>query len=173
MSKVIEIAAITTNNAIGKNNDLVVKIKADMDHFVQHTAGPGKVLIAGRLTYESFPVRPLPNREATIVVTRDQNYPIVEGMFTAPSLEEAVKMAYVIATDNIYIIGGGAIYAEGLASKDMVDELIITHIDKVVEDADTFFPAIDPEIWVEVERSEIYTTAKGTQYYFARYERRK
>jgi dihydrofolate reductase len=172
MSKVIVIAAITVNYAIGKNNDLVVKIKKDMEHFVEETSGPDKIIIAGKLTYESFPVRPLPNREANIVVTRNTTYPIVDGMFTAPSLEEAVKMAYVTATGDIYIIGGGVIYKQALESKDMVDELIITHIDKVVEDADVFFPAIDPSIWVEVERSETYSTLKGTEYYFARYIRK-
>ncbi len=170
MSKVIVIAAITTNYAIGKNNDLVVKIKADMEHFVKHTSGPSKLVITGRLNYESFPKRPLPGR-INGVVTRDKNYPVVEGMYTAHSLEEALKIAYVTASE-IYIIGGGQIYKEAMESPDMVDELIITHIDKVVEDADVFFPAIDPAVWMEVERSETYSTIKGTEYYFARYVRK-
>ena len=170
MTKVIVIAAITSNYAIGKDNKLVAPIKKDMDHFVEKTSGPDKLVISGRLNYESFPKRPLPNR-INIVVTRDPNYPVVDGMFVAPSLDEAVKMAYTMATE-IYIIGGGQIYKESMDSPDMVDELIITHIDKVVEDADVFFPAIDPAIWMEVERSEVFITAKGTEYYFARYVRR-
>lgn len=170
MPKVFVIAAITSNYAIGKDNKLVAPIKADMDHFVSHTTGPDKLVISGRLNYESFPKRPLPGR-INGVVTRDQNYPVVEGMYIAPSLEEALKIAYVTANE-IYIIGGGQIYKEAMESPDMVDELIITHIDKVVEDADVFFPAIDPEIWVEAERSEVFTTIKGTKYYFARYVRK-
>ena len=170
MIRTFIIAAITSNYAIGKNNDLVVKIKADMDHFIAETTLPETVLVTGRLNYETFPVRPLPGR-ITIVITRDKNYLIADGMYTAPNLDEAIKMAHTLGV-NIAIIGGGQIYKQALESKDMVDELIITHIDKVVEDADVFFPVIDPEIWMEVERSEIFTTVKGTSYYFARYVRK-
>ena len=51
-------------------------------------------------------------------------------------------------------MGGGQIYAQALPD---MDRLIITHVHTVIEDADTFFPAIDPAVWQVAERSEMMT----------------
>jgi dihydrofolate reductase len=37
-----------------------------------------------------------------------------------------------------------------------MDRLIVTHVHTVIEDADTFFPPIDPDVWKVVDRSEMF-----------------
>jgi dihydrofolate reductase len=171
MGKVIVIAAITTNHAIGKNNYLVVKIKADMTQFKSKTIGNGNnVVIMGRKNLDSMQGKLLPNRK-NIIITRDKAL-TVQGAYVAHSLEEALTLAKSLSPDEIYIIGGGEIYKQALASSIMIDELDITHINKHIGDADVFFPYIDEEVWTKSSCSEVYFTEKGTQYYFAKYEKK-
>ena len=59
-----------------------------------------------------------------------------------------------IGIPRLFIMGGGQIYAQALPD---MDRLIITHVHTVIEDADTFFPAIDPAVWYVEERSELMT----------------
>ena len=56
-----------------------------------------------------------------------------------------------IGSSRLFIMGGGQIYAQALPD---MDRLIITHVHTVIDDADTFFPAIDPTVWQVAERSE-------------------
>jgi dihydrofolate reductase len=65
------IAAIGKNNELGKGNDLVFRLPADMKHFRDTTRG--HTVIMGRKTFESLPNGPLPARR-NIVITRDTNY---------------------------------------------------------------------------------------------------
>ena len=66
------IVAADKNWAIGRNNELLVRISNDMKNFRRLTEG--NVVVMGRKTLESFPGgKPLPNR-VNIVLTRQQNY---------------------------------------------------------------------------------------------------
>ena len=82
------IAAIAKNNALGKNNDLIWHLPADLKRFKQVTTG--HYILMGRNTFESIG-KPLPNR-TTIIITRNKNY-FKDGCLIANSLEEAIKMA--------------------------------------------------------------------------------
>ena len=67
-------------------------------------------------------------------------------------------------------MGGGQIYAQAL---DVADRLIVTHVHTVIEDADTFFPAIDPAVWTVAHRSELFTDEEsGYTFEFVEYEKR-
>ena len=57
------------------------------------------------------------------------------------------------ADEKVFIIGGGEVYRQFMP---LAEELQITHIHHNWEDADTFFPEIDPAIWqcVSEERHE-------------------
>ena len=68
------IAAVDSNWAIGKNNQLLVRIPMDQKFFRETTTG--KVVVMGRKTLESFPNGlPLKNR-TNIVLTHNPNYSV-------------------------------------------------------------------------------------------------
>ncbi len=170
------IVAIADNNAIGRDNALLWHISEDLKFFKRTTSGCP--VIMGRKTFESIG-RPLPKR-TNIVVSRGFDAP--EGVEVVPSLEEAYRAAsaaisaasYVIPdpirNPRCFIIGGGQIYAQAL--KD-ADRLIITHVHTVIEDADTFFPVIDPSVWTPETRSELFHDEEsGYDFEFVEYIKR-
>ena len=71
------IAAVSENNVIGRNNDLIWHLPEDMKFFKDTTAGHH--VIMGRKNYDSIPekYRPLPGR-TNVIVTRNKD-------FTAPN----------------------------------------------------------------------------------------
>lgn len=127
------IAAIARNRAIGKNNKLLWHIPEDFKYFKDKTLG--HVLIMGQKTYESIG-RPLPGR-ITVVVSNDQHF-VVEhlSVHVCRSLEEGIKKAKELEKKEIFICGGGSIYAQTIG---LADKLYLTIVDADFE-ADTFFP---------------------------------
>ncbi len=66
------IAAVARNGVIGRDNQLLWRLKTDLRRFRDLTTG--KPLVMGRKTFDSIG-RPLPNRD-TIVATRDPGSPL-------------------------------------------------------------------------------------------------
>ena len=170
------IVAIADNNAIGRDNALLWHISEDLKFFKRTTSGCP--VIMGRKTFESIG-RPLPKR-TNIVVSRGFDAP--EGVVVVPSLEEAYRAASAaisavssvipdpIGNPRYFIIGGGQIYAQALND---ADRLIITHVHTVIEDADTFFPVIDPSVWTPETRSELFHDEEsGYDFEFVEYIKR-
>ena len=148
------IVAIADNNAIGRDNALLGHISEDLKFFKRTTSGCP--VIMGRKTFESIG-RPLPKR-TNIVVSRGFEAP--EGVAVVPSLEAAYTAASAavsdpsaVISDRCFVIGGGQIYAQAM---DHADRLVVTHVHTVIEDADTFFPEIDPTLWTVAVRSEMF-----------------
>ncbi len=141
------IVAVAENGVIGRDNDLPWRLPSDLQHFKATTMG--KPIIMGRRTFESIG-RPLPGRD-NIVVTRSASL-ASDQVHTAYSLEEAVGLAEGFArdrgTDEVFIVGGGQIYAETIGQ---ADRLYITEVAASPE-GDSFFPPIDPAVWREVSR---------------------
>jgi dihydrofolate reductase len=146
------IAAIAKNNALGKDNDLIWHIPADLKRFKKVTSGHH--ILMGRNTFESIG-KPLPNR-TTIIITRNKNY-FKEGCLIANSIEEAIELADT--DEEIFIIGGAQIYKETI-EKELVDKLDITLVHKEF-DADVFFPEIDTSIWKESVREDFKADEKN------------
>jgi dihydrofolate reductase len=98
------IAAVADNHVIGKDNQLIWRLPADMRHFKKMTEG--HCVITGRKNYESIPVkfRPLINR-TNIVVTRQSTYS-APGATIAHSIDEAIETARNIGETEVFIIGG-------------------------------------------------------------------
>lgn len=145
------IAAVDSNWGIGKNNQLLVKIPADMKFFRETTTG--KVVVMGRKTLESFPNgQPLKNR-VNIVLTHDKTYQVKDAVLVY-SLEELWKELEKYESENIYVIGGESIYDQ------LVDACDTAHITKIdyAYDADAHFPNLDerPE-WQITQDSEEQT----------------
>lgn len=125
------IAAIGSNRELGKNNKLLWHIPEDFRRFKDITSH--HPVIMGRTTFQSIG-KPLPGR-FNIVVTRDTGFR-AGGCIITHSLEEALKIAKEKDKDEIFIIGGGQIYEQGIK---FTDKLYLTIVDGNF-DADTFFP---------------------------------
>ena len=151
------IAAIAKNNALGKDNDLIWHLPADLKRFKKVTSGHH--ILMGRNTFESIG-KPLPNR-TTIIITRNKHYS-KEGCLVANSIKQAIELA--TEDDEIFIIGGAQIYQQALADN-LVDKLDITLVHQKFE-ADAFFPEIDKNIWEEVAREDFKPDDKN-MYYFS------
>jgi len=121
--------------ALGKDNRLLWQIPEDLKRFKALTSGHPVVM--GRKTWDSLPekFRPLPNR-TNIVVTRQDGF-VAEGATVVHSLDEALAAAG--SADEIFIIGGGELYAAALPQ---ADRLYLTLVDDDTE-GDAFFPAYD------------------------------
>jgi dihydrofolate reductase len=141
------ICAVARNRVIGRDNQLLWRLKSDLRHFRDLTTG--KPVIMGRKTHESIG-RPLPNRD-NIVVTRDKAF-AADGIFVAHTLDEAFRMAGDCAkkrgVDEIMVAGGGDIYAQTIGK---ADALYLTEVDLEPE-GDALFPPVDHALWQEISR---------------------
>jgi dihydrofolate reductase len=160
------IAAVDSNWAIGKNNELLVRIPADQKFFRETTTG--KVVVMGRKTLESFPNGiPLKNR-TNIVLTSNPNYQVKDAI-VVHSLDELHEELKKYPSEDIFVIGGEKVY------KELLDECDTAHITKInfAYDADAYFPNLDekPE-WVITGDSEEQTYF-DLEYFFYRYERKR
>lgn len=160
------IVAVDKNWGIGKNNDLLVSIPADMKMFRTETSG--KVVIMGRKTLESFPGGlPLKNR-TNIVLSGNPDYQ-VKGAIVVHSLQELLEEIKKYPKDQVYCIGGDSVYKMLLPYCDTAQ---VTKIDFAYE-ADRYFPNLDemPQWQVAAESEE--QTYFDLEYRFVRYERCK
>jgi dihydrofolate reductase len=131
-TKISIIVATDEKNGIGKGGIMPWHISEDFKRFKEITTG--HPVIMGRKTWESLPVKPLPNRY-NIVITRDLGFK--EADATAHSLEEGIEIAKKQeGSEEIFVIGGGQIFGQAIG---FTDKLYITKI-KGNFDADTFFP---------------------------------
>lgn len=157
------IAAIANNNALGKDNDLIWHLPADLKRFKKVTSGHH--ILMGRNTFESIG-KPLPNR-TSVIITRNNEY-VKEGCLIANSVEEAIEL---VDEKSVFILGGAQIYKEVLA-KNLADRLDITIVHHSFE-ADVFFPEIDTDIWKEVAREDFKADEKNKyDYSFVSYIKR-
>ena len=142
-SELTLIVAAGENDAIGKDNKLIWHLSDDLKRFKQLTNGHH--IIMGRKTFESFP-KPLPNR-THIVITRQDNYEVPNGVIVVNSLEDAIDAANSDAQP--FVIGGGEIYKQAMT---IANKIELTRVHHSFE-ADTFFPKIDASIWKEIENT--------------------
>jgi dihydrofolate reductase len=138
------IVAIAQNLAIGKGNELLWHIPEDLKRFKKLTTG--HTIIMGKRTFESLPLRPLPNRRS--IVISDIVGESIPGCIMAYSIDEAVSLCDPEGEN--FIIGGGSIYRQFMP---LADRLYLTIVHKDF-DADTFYPEINYEEWTERERKE-------------------
>lgn len=150
--KVALIVAMDLERGIGRNNDLMWHLPADMKFFKETTQN--HIVVMGRKNYESIPekYRPLPNRE-NVVLTRNEGYEAADcNVFH--SLDECLSYYKNENERTVFIIGGGQIYKEALEAN-VIDEMFITHINKTYG-ADTFFPQFNLEDWkVETVQEQV------------------
>ena len=140
------IVAIDLNHAIGKNNQLLWHLPADLKFFKQTTMGCP--IIMGRKTYQSIG-RLLPGRK-NIIITRNEDFKI-EGAEIYQSLNAAISEC---DSEKAFVIGGAEIYTLAMP---MIKELYITIV-KNKFDADTFFSKINTSqfnlVWEECHEAD-------------------
>lgn len=148
------------NNAIGKNNQLLCHLPADLKFFKATTMG--SPVIMGRKTYESIG-RLLPGRR-NIVITRSSDYRI-EGAEIYHSVETALKSC---TEEKVFIIGGAEIFRLTLPR---ISEVYRTVIDHRFE-ADAWFPVLDSseftKVWEECHKAD---EKNAFDYCFQKWER--
>ena len=143
-----------TNRAIGYQNRLLYHIKSDLTRFRELTTG--HTIIMGRKTYESLPNGALPHRR-NIVVSNSMKE--MEGCEVYPNLEAALKAAEGEFGET-FIIGGESIYRQSLPAArklylTVVDDTKINNnaaANDAPQQADAFFPEINPEEWELIEK---------------------
>ena len=159
------IVAVAENYAIGKKDDLLCHMPADLKHFKEITSG--HTVMMGERTFLSLPKHPLPNRR-NIVLT-DVKGKTFEGAETVYSMDELRAKSEELR-EEAFVIGGGMVYKQAM---EFADKLYITHIHHSWPDADTFFPEIDPKVWKQISAEKHEADENNPyDYTFAEYGRR-
>lgn len=104
------IFAVDNKWGLGKKNDLLFNLKADMRHFVEHTRG--KVVVMGSNTLLSFPGGMPLKKRVNIVLNpngtdEDAN---TKGYVLVRSLDELFAAIKQYDQDNVYVVGGAMMY---------------------------------------------------------------
>jgi dihydrofolate reductase len=142
------IAAVAANQVIGAKNALIWRLPEDLKRFKKITSG--HPVIMGRNTYLSLG-RPLPKR-TNVVITSSEEFAkqVPEGVIVAKNLMEALVMAPDLDEEEVFIIGGGRVYAEALGFS---DRLYLTLLDQEF-DGDVWFPEWREQFQNVIEEEE-------------------
>ena len=130
------VVAASTNNAIGKNNQLLWNLPNDMKFFKNVTwAMP---VLMGRKTFEALGSKPL-NGRVNIVLTSGKFFK-ADGVVVVNNFRDADFFVNANDYKELMIIGGAHVYQQTI---DDTDKIYITRVHQVFDDADAFFPVID------------------------------
>lgn len=112
---------------IGRNNDLLFHIKEDVKFFREQTSN--NIVVMGYNTWLSLNEKELRNRK-NIVLTNEN----ISNVTTSNDIFKVIN-GYKYDDRDIYIIGGAYVYNECLRLG-IVDEILITIVPTVIENAD-------------------------------------
>lgn len=137
------IVAVDKNWGIGKDGGMLDHLPKDLAFFKEVTSG--HVVVLGRKTLESFPGgKPLPNR-LHIVLTKNVEYSVPEGVILVHSLEELAETIEKLGRKDIFVIGGSSVYTMLL---DVCEGGYVTHISRAYDGVEKFFPNLsDKDQW--------------------------
>lgn len=159
------VVAVDKNNVIGQDNKVPWRLRRDLVNLRRLTLG--HTVILGRKTYDSM-VWYYDKSGATmpggayIIITRNAHYaPTRDNARVVHSVQAALDLAKQLGDEEIFVIGGGSVYAEMLP---VVDRIYRTEVDVAV-DGDAYFPELDPATWREVSR-EHFAKDEKNQYDF-------
>ncbi len=162
MCNISLIASIDLNNAIGNDDDLLIKIPADLKRFKKLTTG--NTVLMGRNTFDSIGGE-LPNRK-NVVATKSKT---MSSNITSkyPNIKVVSDLDdYLLKYegDDLFVIGGGDIFE---AAMRYADNLYITKIHHRFKNTDTYFPTIKHDKWTleSYEHNKIYTDRKTGKHY--------
>lgn len=166
------IVCADSNWGIGCNGDLLVHIPEDMKFFKEKTMT--NVVVMGRKTFDSLPVKPLAGRVNCVITSKadsveynhDDNYYLMRMDYAKEHLIPTFSSHDYI---NVFVIGGGTIYKELLP---YCEKAYVTKVLNSYENADTYFPNLDniPE-W-EIEYQSEIKEYNGVKYQFYTYRKK-
>ncbi|XP_058455512.1 dihydrofolate reductase [Malaya genurostris] len=183
MKKFSLIVAVCENGGIGIKGDLPWKLKQELKHFSRITkrianSNKRNAIIMGRKTYFGVPAtkRPLPER-LNIILTRNpcsNDYP--SEVVVCTSMQEALSKLgeppLVDEIENIWIVGGTAVYKEAMCSP-QCHRIYLTEIKQKFE-CDAFFPEITNDFKLVTNDTDIPTEVQeenGIKYQYKIYEK--
>ena len=126
------LVAVSPEGIIGKDNSIPWHYSVDLKRFKRLTLG--KTVIMGRRTWESLPVKPLPDRR-NIVITRSS----LDNVECFSSIDDALATC----EGDVWFIGGAGIYQEALGKADIIDMTLVP--DNVSGEGCVRFPTIGDE----------------------------
>ncbi|HJL71328.1 MAG: dihydrofolate reductase [Candidatus Poseidoniia archaeon] len=126
------LVAVSPEGIIGKDNSIPWHYSADLKRFKRLTLG--KTVIMGRRTWESLPVKPLPDRR-NIVITQSS----LDDVEYFSSIDDALATC----EGDVWFIGGAGIYQEALGKADIIDMTLVP--DNVSGEGCVRFPTIGNE----------------------------
>ena len=135
------LVAVSPEGIIGKNNSIPWHYSADLKRFKRLTTG--NTVIMGRKTWESLPIKPLPNRR-NIVITRSS----IEEIDCFQSIDDALQTC----EGDVWFIGGAGIYEEAMKKADLIDMTLVP--DNITGKNCIYFPEIGNE-WKEGENNRL------------------
>ncbi|RZD34410.1 MAG: dihydrofolate reductase [Methanobacteriota archaeon] len=135
------LVAVSPKGIIGKNNSIPWHYSADLKRFKRLTIG--NTVIMGRKTWESLPIKPLPNRR-NIVITRSS----IEEIDCFQSIDDALQTC----EGDVWFIGGAGIYEEAMKKADLIDMTLVP--DNITGKNCIYFPEIGNE-WKEEENNRL------------------
>ena len=146
--KIIIIAAIASNNVIGRSNgEMPWHVPEEFKHFKHTTLG--SPVLMGRKTFETLG-KPLKDRE-NIVITHNRNFRAgYSDIVIKSNLNEAIEYCRNKNAEKIFIIGGGEIYRQSIS---ITDEMIISFM-KFEADGDVYFPEFVRNNWNIISRED-------------------
>ena len=152
------IAAMDNNGGIGYKNGMPWErqVPADMKRFRELTMN--HTVIMGHATWRSMGGKPLPKRD-NIVLSRTPGLKL-EGAGVCHTIEEALEAVRILCPEpntEVFILGGGTVYAEVLEKK-LVDRMYLTEISGDFT-CDTHFPQWDPGEWRHLQEKDLYIPA--------------
>lgn len=158
------VVAVALDGAIGRHNQLPWHLPADLKYFKQLTLGHH--ILMGRRTFESIG-KPLPGRPNLVLSRQALQVPGISH-FTDP--QAAIAHAAAQGEDTLMVIGGGQLY-ETLWSQATL--IYLTRVHTRVPDADTFFPALQPDEWIQLDQQSFPADDRNAfDYEFLQYRRR-
>lgn len=171
------VVACDQNRGIGKDGKIPWNVPEDMKFFSSLTSNPNvngslPIVIMGRKTYQSLPVKCLSNR-INIVITKATLDPVDGVYFCTPDMLEnqlQILIGSKIANNYIYVIGGTKVYEYAL-SHFRISKIYVTDIFGKY-DCDTFFPLnLDTDFcqFNIIETSKILQSKTGIWYRFVTY----
>ena len=151
--KITLIAAMDDHLGIGRDGKLPWHNKYDLQHFKDYTQG--KVCLMGRKTWDSLPVKPLPNRECVVISTKAQELQEeckdeITCFLRSKGQLDSLNSIFT-PPEELCIIGGASIYEQFLP---YATHMVLTHINGDYN-CDTFFPEFDSSDWFAYEWKDI------------------
>lgn len=167
--KIQLIAAVDCQGALGKNGSMAWHVPQELSHFKKLTMSG--VIIMGRVTFESIG-RPLPGR-TSIVISRKPSHALEthDNTYWVPSIDAALALAQKQWPERNVWIGGGATIYEQLLEK--ATDVHLSCIPLRVDEADVFFPPLDPAVWISIATNEVLDEAdKRVLFVYQHYKRK-